>query len=154
MQTDFTCGNELGVTIGGEAFPHLLCHPVLPYSNWGGGTVCRSESMAAMKRGVRGACLAMGGGPAGGGLGEGGGGAALAPDRQLDRRDARPGGEASVQPGVPGVDGTPGHDAADHRGREERAERRLRVLPRRVQEPPAEEPTTSCQPRLCIHLGL
>lgn len=60
MQTDFTCGNELGVTIGGEAFPHLLCHPVLPYSNWEWVTVCRSESMAAMKRGVQAACFEMG----------------------------------------------------------------------------------------------
>jgi len=34
MQTDFTNCNELGVSIAGEAYPHLLCHVVLPYSNW------------------------------------------------------------------------------------------------------------------------
>jgi hypothetical protein len=34
MQTDFTSVNELRITISGEAFPHLLCHQVLPYSNW------------------------------------------------------------------------------------------------------------------------
>jgi hypothetical protein len=33
MQTDFTWASTLGITIGGEPFPHLLCHPVLPYSN-------------------------------------------------------------------------------------------------------------------------
>jgi hypothetical protein len=53
MQTDFTSGNKLGVTIGGEPFDHLLCHPVLPYSNWESVTVCRSESMAALRRGVQ-----------------------------------------------------------------------------------------------------
>ena len=33
MQTDFTWATELGVTIDGEPFGHMLCHPVLPYSN-------------------------------------------------------------------------------------------------------------------------
>lgn len=60
MQTDFTSGNELGVTIAGEPFPHLLCHPVLPYSNWEWSTVCRSESMAALRRGVQGAVFELG----------------------------------------------------------------------------------------------
>ncbi|MCP4920902.1 MAG: IS21 family transposase [Proteobacteria bacterium] len=60
MQTDFTSGNELGVTIGGEAFPHLLCHVVLPYSNWQWTTVCRSESMAALRRGCQAAVFKLG----------------------------------------------------------------------------------------------
>ena len=34
LQTDFTHGEELGVTVGGGALAHLLCHVVLPYSNW------------------------------------------------------------------------------------------------------------------------
>ena len=34
LQSDWTNANELKVTIGGEAFAHLLCHCVLPYSNW------------------------------------------------------------------------------------------------------------------------
>ena len=34
LETDFTWMNSLGITIGGEAFPHLLCHNVLAYSNW------------------------------------------------------------------------------------------------------------------------
>jgi hypothetical protein len=60
MQTDFTWGNELGVTIGGERFPHLLCHAVLPYSNWEWLTVCQSESMVALKRGVQAALFELG----------------------------------------------------------------------------------------------
>ena len=34
MQTDFTWATGLGITIQGEPFPHLLCHPVLLYSNF------------------------------------------------------------------------------------------------------------------------
>ena len=60
IQTDFTSGNELGITIAGEPFPHLLCHPVLPYSNWEWVTVCRSESMAALRRGCQAAVFKLG----------------------------------------------------------------------------------------------
>lgn len=59
-QTDFTTANELDVTIAGEPFPHMLCHFVLPYSNWEWGTVCHSESMAALKRGVQSAVFRLG----------------------------------------------------------------------------------------------
>lgn len=59
MQTDFTWGTELGITIQGEAFAHLLCHPVLPYSNWESVTVCQSESMAALRRGVQAAIFQL-----------------------------------------------------------------------------------------------
>lgn len=60
MQTDFTSMNELGITICGEPFPHLLCHQVLPYSNWEWGTVSRSESILAFKRGVQAAVFELG----------------------------------------------------------------------------------------------
>jgi len=46
-QTDFTWATQLGITIGGEPFAHMLCHVVLPCSNWQWATVCWSESMAA-----------------------------------------------------------------------------------------------------------
>ena len=59
-QTDFTSANELGITIRGEAFPHLLCHFVLPYSNWQCATVCHSESMLALKHGVQEAVFRLG----------------------------------------------------------------------------------------------
>jgi hypothetical protein len=53
MQTDFTWATDLGITIAGESFSHMLCHAVLPYSNWEWATVCRSESMSAIRRGVQ-----------------------------------------------------------------------------------------------------
>lgn len=64
MQTDFTSANELRITIAGQDFPHLLCHPVLPYSNWEWVTVCRSESFQALKRGVQEALFRLGRVPA------------------------------------------------------------------------------------------
>lgn len=60
MQTDFTNGNALGVTIRGEPFPHLICHSVLPFSNWEWASVGRSESMAAIRRGVQAALFELG----------------------------------------------------------------------------------------------
>ena len=60
LQTDFTWATELGVTVQGQAFPHMLCHVVLPYSNWGWITVCQSESMLALRRGVPAALLQLG----------------------------------------------------------------------------------------------
>ena len=59
-QTDFTSGNELGITIAGVAFLHLLCNFVLPYSNWQWVTVCLSESYLALKRGVQEAVFQLG----------------------------------------------------------------------------------------------
>lgn len=52
LQTDFTEGRSLGITIAGEPLDHLLCHVVLPFSNWEWTTVCWSESMLALRRGV------------------------------------------------------------------------------------------------------
>ncbi len=60
LQTDFTWCTELKVTIGGTPFPHMMCHVVLPYSNWGWVTVCQSESMLALRKGVPAALLQLG----------------------------------------------------------------------------------------------
>jgi transposase InsO family protein len=60
LQTDFTWATELEVTIAGVAFPHMLCHVVLPYSNWSWATVCRSESLLAIRRGVQAAVFRLG----------------------------------------------------------------------------------------------
>jgi hypothetical protein len=60
MQTDFTWATELEITIQGEPFPHMLCHPVLPYSNWEWATVCRSESIPALRVGVQAAAFQLG----------------------------------------------------------------------------------------------
>jgi hypothetical protein len=59
-QTDFTWASELGVTLAGELFLHMLCVVVLPYSNWQWATVCLSESMAALRRGVQRALFQLG----------------------------------------------------------------------------------------------
>lgn len=59
-QTDFTEAGSLGVTIERQPFAHLLCVVVLPYSNWQWATVCQSESMAALRRGVQAALFQLG----------------------------------------------------------------------------------------------
>ena len=60
LQTDFTSGNELQVTVAGETFEHLLCNVVLPYSNWQCVTVCRSESLLSLRRGLQTALFRLG----------------------------------------------------------------------------------------------
>jgi len=59
-QTDFTWATELKVTINGEEFPHMLCHFVLPYSNWEWATVCHSESIPSLKHGIQSAVFRLG----------------------------------------------------------------------------------------------
>lgn len=59
-QTDFTHATELAVTIAGQLFVHLLCVLVLPYSNWQWATVCLSESMLALRKGVQRALFQLG----------------------------------------------------------------------------------------------
>lgn len=59
-QTDFTHATELAVTIAGQLFVHLLCVLTLPYSNWQWATVCLSESMAALRKGVQRALFQLG----------------------------------------------------------------------------------------------
>lgn len=63
LQTDWTCAKELCVTIAGEAFPHLLCHCVLPYSNWEWAIPCLSESMLSLKSGLQASLWELGGVP-------------------------------------------------------------------------------------------
>jgi hypothetical protein len=60
METDFTCMNALGITVGGERFDHLLCHDVLTYSNWEWATICQSESLLALRNGLQSALLQLG----------------------------------------------------------------------------------------------
>lgn len=60
MQTDFTCGTNLRIRIAGEAFEHLLCQSVLPYSNWQSVVICRSESMLALRDGIQTAVFRLG----------------------------------------------------------------------------------------------
>lgn len=59
-QTDFTHATELAVTVAGQLFVHMLCVLVLPYSNWQWATLCLSESMAALRKGVQRALFQLG----------------------------------------------------------------------------------------------
>lgn len=63
-QSDFTHLTKLRVLIRGEAFPHLLYHFVLPYSNWETGTICFSESYESLSAGLQNALWELGGVPA------------------------------------------------------------------------------------------
>src|SRR5580704_9462509 len=47
--SDFTHCTDLGVTINGTPFPHMIYHFVLTYSNWESGTLCFSESFESRK---------------------------------------------------------------------------------------------------------
>lgn len=60
LQTDFTHATCLGITLQGQTFPHLLCHVVAPCSNWQWVTVCQSESMLALRRGIQAALGQLG----------------------------------------------------------------------------------------------
>jgi hypothetical protein len=64
METDFTGMGSLGITIRGEAFPHMVCHSVLVHSNWEWGSVCHSESFLALKKGVQATLARLGRVPA------------------------------------------------------------------------------------------
>jgi hypothetical protein len=62
-ESDFTHMAELGVTIAGEPFDHLVYHFVLTYSNWEAGTVCFSESFESLSEGLQNALWELGGVP-------------------------------------------------------------------------------------------
>jgi hypothetical protein len=62
-QSDFTRMGELGVTIQGIPFEHLIYHFVLPYSNWETGTICFSESFESLSEGMQNALWELGGVP-------------------------------------------------------------------------------------------
>ena len=52
-QSDFTSMNDLGITIEGEPFDHLIYHFVLPYSRWETGMICFSETFEALIAGFQ-----------------------------------------------------------------------------------------------------
>jgi len=59
-QSDFTSMNDLGITIEGEPFDHLVYHFVLPYSRWETGMVCFSESFETLIAGFQRAVAELG----------------------------------------------------------------------------------------------
>lgn len=60
LQSDGTWLTELGVTIAGQRFKHMLIHCVLPYSNWEWGAIAQSESLLALQRGLQSSLLKLG----------------------------------------------------------------------------------------------
>lgn len=80
--SDFTHCTDLGVTILGLPFDHMIYHFVLTYSNWETGTVCFSESLESLSEGFQNALWELGGVP------------------QLHRTDRL---TAAIQPGVEGA---------------------------------------------------
>jgi hypothetical protein len=63
-QLDFTHATELGVTIGGELFVHLLFQLVLSFSGWRWVQIALGETFEALVAGLQGALWALGGVPA------------------------------------------------------------------------------------------
>jgi len=61
--SDFTHMTELGITIAGQEFSHLIYHFVLTYSNWEIGSVCFSESYESLSEGLQNALWELGGVP-------------------------------------------------------------------------------------------
>ena len=61
--SDFTHLSELGITIAGQPFDHMVYHFVLTYSNWEQCTVCFSESFESLAEGLQNALWALGGVP-------------------------------------------------------------------------------------------
>jgi hypothetical protein len=62
--SDFTHLTDLGITIAGQPFDHMVYHFVLTYSNWEQCTVCFSESFESLAEGLQNALWTLGGVPA------------------------------------------------------------------------------------------
>jgi hypothetical protein len=62
-QLDFTHGQELGITIAGDPFPHLLFEFVLSYSGWRYVDLARGETLEALVKGLQGSLWELGGVP-------------------------------------------------------------------------------------------
>jgi hypothetical protein len=62
-QSDFTHMDDLGVTLGGEAFPHLIYHFVLTYSHVEVASICFGETFEALAEGLEKALWQIGGVP-------------------------------------------------------------------------------------------
>jgi Helix-turn-helix len=62
-QSDFTHMEDLGITLAGEASPHLLFHCVLTYSNMEAVRICFGESFEALAEGIEAALWQFGGVP-------------------------------------------------------------------------------------------
>jgi hypothetical protein len=61
--SDFTHMDDLGITLAGQPFDHMVYHFVLTYSNWETGMVCFSESFESLSQGLQNALWELGGVP-------------------------------------------------------------------------------------------
>jgi hypothetical protein len=61
--SDFTWMKDLGITIEGIPFDHMVYHYVLTWSNWEHGTICFSESFESLSTGLQNAFWHCGGVP-------------------------------------------------------------------------------------------
>jgi transposase len=59
-QSDYTCMNNLNITIHAQAFKHLLFHFMLPYSRWESVYLCFSESFDTLVLGYEKAVWELG----------------------------------------------------------------------------------------------
>ena len=62
-QSDFTHMNDLGITLGGIPFEHMVYHFVLTYSNWETCRICVSESFESLSEGLQHSLWQLGGVP-------------------------------------------------------------------------------------------
>jgi len=62
--SDFTHMSELGITIAGQSFPHMVYHFVLTYSNWETAMLCYSENFESLAEGLQNALWELGAVPA------------------------------------------------------------------------------------------
>ena len=114
LQTDGTWMNTLGITLGGQAFPHLLIHSVLPYSNWEWGRVAQSESLLAIRLGLQSTLAQLGHVPA---VHQTDNSTAATHQLGPEARDQSL-AERGYNEGVPAIDDALWHGAAHHsRGR-------------------------------------
>jgi hypothetical protein len=59
--SDFTHMSTLNVTLCGQAYPHMVYHFVLTYSNWESVTLCPSESFESLSLGFQNAAFELSG---------------------------------------------------------------------------------------------
>ncbi len=62
-QSDFTHMSDLGVTLNGVLFEHMVYHFVLTYSNWETCCICFSESFESLSEGLQHSLWKLGGVP-------------------------------------------------------------------------------------------
>jgi hypothetical protein len=142
IQTDWTNANELDVTIAGEAFPHLLCHSVLPYSNWEWATPCRSESALSLKFGLQASLWELRGVPR---FSQTDQSSTAHPSAQSGREPAR------FQHRVCRALRAPRPRAAHDRRRQSQSKWRCRSRAGRAQAPAQKSIDPAPQPRLRVH---